>query len=322
MPRSEAPPAIAIIILNWNDAINTIACIHSLHCLDYPNYKIYVIDNNSQDNSISIIQKEFPNIDIHNSGANLGWAGGNNFGIKVAQSDLYQYFYLVNPDIRVRPTTLTALVGGILSDQVAAVGSLILSYNRPDWLEFAGAALDPATGFSRQISMNKSEFAPSDTVIELPEIKGCSFLITAAGFDRCGYFDARYFLNYDETDWCFRARSLGLTCVLATDSICSHLGAVSFAGSNSPLYRYFIARNRILFARKNLPASSIRFSWRCLAWEFKSTLFGQSGEKLTLKQKTLVLLSLLYVLRDAAWHRHGDCPPMIRTLNQLFRKSR
>ena len=322
MPHSEAPPAIAIIILNWNDAINTIACIHSLQCLDYPNYKIYVIDNNSQDNSISLIQKEFPNIDIHNSGANLGWAGGNNFGIKVAQSDLYHNFYLVNPDIRVSPTTLTSLVGGIISDQVAAVGSLILSYNRPDWLEFAGATLDPATGFSRQISMKQSAFIAPSAVIELPEIKGCSFLITAQGLNRCGYFDEQYFLNYDETDWCFRARALGMTCLLAPESVCAHLGAVTFAGANSPLYRYFIARNRILFARKNLPASSIRFSWRCLAWEFKNTLFGQSGEKLTLKQKTLVLLSLLYVLRDAAWHRHGDCPPMIRTLNQLFRKSR
>ncbi|UNC14952.1 glycosyltransferase family 2 protein [Acidiphilium multivorum] len=317
MSNYEDYPAVAIIVLNWNDSKNTIACIESLQRIIYPKFKIYIIDNNSEDNSIENIRKIFPYIEIYNSGSNLGWAGGNNYGIKLAKLHGYNYFYLINPDIRVEPKTLSALVEAIDAEDVAAVGSVVISYSNPDWLEFAGSQLTSESGFSRQTSMKKSEFVFDGPDIDVPELKGCSFLITEKGFDKIGYFDERYFLNYDETDWCFRARSNNMRCVFSKKSICFHIGAQTFGGVSSPLYRYFIARNRIFFARKNLDKKSLIFAWRCMAWEIKSVLLGRSIEKRGLKVKGALLLSLFLSLRDAIFNRYGNCPPLVRKINKV-----
>lgn len=319
MSNLEKYPNVAIIVLNWNDSINTIACVKSLQALQYPHYRIYIIDNNSEDNSIQEIKKIFPEIDLYNSGSNLGWAGGNNFGIKLAFSHGYNHFYLVNPDIRVQPETLSALVEAIESDKVGAVGSVVVSHSNPDWIEFAGAALDKNLGFSRQISMKKSEFIFDGSNVIVPELKGCSLLITENGFKGSSFFDERYFLNYDETDWCFRTRSKNMICILAKKSICFHIGAATFGGTGSPLYRYFIARNRVLFSKNNLDKNSFIFAWRCIGWELKSAVFGLSGEKTSIKKKALVIISLLYALRDAALGRYGDCPTRVRKINKIFK---
>lgn len=321
MRYSDNSPNVAVIVLNWNDHVNTIACIESIQTIQYPHYKIYVIDNDSEDGSIEHIKKIYPEIEVHNSGANRGWAGGNNFGIRLAKSHGYDHFYLINPDIRVQPETLAALVRAIDSDTIAAVGSIIVSYSNPEWIEFAGAEMDDKTGFSRQISLKKSDFRFDGSNIIVPEIKGCSFLITERGFNECSFLDERYFLNYDETDWCFQATKNRLKCLLATSSVCFHIGATTFGGTNSPLYRYFIARNRILFSKKNLGRKSLIFAWRCIGWEMKSAILGLSGEKLSIKQRSVLIMSLLYALRDAAVGRYGDCPSVIRKFNTIFKAS-
>jgi GT2 family glycosyltransferase len=318
MSNFEFYPAVAIIVLNWNDSANTIACVDSLQKLCYPKFKIYIIDNNSADKSIEKIKNKFPEIDINNSGSNLGWAGGNNFGIKLAKSRGYDYFYLINPDIRVEPETLSTLVDAIDTENVAAVGSVVFSYSNHNWIEFAGSQLTTESGFSRQLSMKKSEFVFDGSHTDVPELKGCSFLITKEGFDRLGYFDERYFLNYDETDWCFRAQSNGMRNVLSKNSICFHIGAATFGGVSSPLYRYFIARNRIFFAKKNLDRRSLIFAWRCMAWEIKSVIIDKSGSNKSIRMKAIILISLLISTRDAFFGRYGDCPSIIRKLNTLL----
>jgi GT2 family glycosyltransferase len=316
MSYFEAYPAVAIIVLNWNDSKNTIACIESLQNIIYPEFKIYIIDNNSGDNSIEKIKEIYPYIDIYNSGSNLGWAGGNNFGIKLAKSHGYNYFYLVNPDIRVDPKTLSALIDAIDAEDVAAIGSVVISYSNPDWLEFAGSELTTESGFSQQISIKKSQFVFNGPNIDVPELKGCSILITEKGFNKIGYFDERYFLNYDETDWCFRARSKNMRCIFSKKSVCFHIGAETFGGVSSPLYRYFIARNRIFFAKKNLDKKSLVFAWRCMAWEMKNVILGSHSEKIGIKAKGVLLLSLFISLCDAIFNRYGDCPPVIRKLSK------
>ncbi len=310
---SSQCPKVGIVLANWNGWQNTAECLISLRHLNYPNAIVYVVDNASSDDSETRLRAFDPTLNIIQSGSNLGWAGGCNVGIRAALSGDCEHVYLLNNDAVVRPDTLSRLVDATSLPSAAALGSLVISAADASWAEFAGTLLDKRTHHPYQVSRRLHGDETLQKASVTTALKGCSMLLTAAGLRKVGLFEEAYFLNYDETDWCFRAKAAGMVSYYVPASVIAHKGAASFGGTNNPLYRYFITRNRLLFARRHLDAQGRFFAWRGVVWEIqKALLQTQKIGRSSLRHRRLLLTCIMMAVGDYCLGRFGDCPRLIR----------
>jgi GT2 family glycosyltransferase len=134
-------------------------------------------------------------------------------------------------------------------------------------------------------------------------------LLTATGLGRVGLLTEDYFLNFDETDWCYRANALGLHHFFVARATVEHKGAISFGGVEGPLYRYFTTRNRLVFARRHLDVRGRWYAWRSAFWELRQP----PGAGVT---RLRSYLTVLLAVMDYCLGRLGDCPPLIRKFNR------
>ena len=247
------------------------------------------------------------------SGANLGWSGGNNVGIRTALAEGCEHVYLLNNDATVQPETLTHLVEAATSlPNAGALGSLVLGADDSSEAEFLGTVVDSDSHFPRHL-YGPARDVTDETSTAMVAVKGCSMLLTGEALRRVGHLPDEYFLNYDEIDWCYRAAAAGLVNYFVPRSAVLHKGAVSFNGAGSPLYRFFIARNRLLFARRNLDRIGRRFAWRTSLWEFKrALLLPQPPGRGSVHHRLLLLMAVSLGVACSCLGRSGDCPAIVR----------
>ncbi|MCX7596938.1 MAG: glycosyltransferase family 2 protein, partial [Fischerella sp.] len=123
---------VFVILLNWNGWQDTVKCIVSLKGLSYPNYEIVVLDNASTNDSVEQIRAAHPDVTLIETGANLGFAGGNNVGIRYALEHGAEYIWLLNNDTIVDANALSAMVTKAESDpKIGLVGSVLYYMNNP-----------------------------------------------------------------------------------------------------------------------------------------------------------------------------------------------
>ena len=248
-----ASPMVATVLLNWNGWKDTLACLASLEGLDYPNYEVVVVDNGSTDGSEDKVREVYPSMPVLQTGQNLGFAGGNNIGIKYALQRGADYVWLLNNDTVVDATALTTLVEEALqSRDMGMVGSKIYYHDYPDIIWFAGGTINMTTGRTEHILSLKRDSA---RVIERPRdvdyLTACSMLVSRITIEQIGLLDTRFFLYYEETDWAVRARQNGWRVRYQPQSKVWHKVSRS-SGLNSPTMVYHFARSSMIFARKHI----------------------------------------------------------------------
>jgi GT2 family glycosyltransferase len=245
------PPIVAIIILNWNGLRDTLECLESLAMISYPNYEIIVVDNGSTDASVACLRSRYPNLTIIGNEENMGFAEGNNTGIRYALAKGAEYVLLLNNDTVVPPGFLDALVAVAESDaQVGIVGPLIVYHNDPLTIWSAGGQTNL---FSGKIANNRKQNCPQancEGVIRVDWVSGCALLIKADVIEKIGLFDKDYFLYLEDADWGFRARERGYLSMIDCDTSILHKAGSSLART-SDVYYYYFARNTLLFFKKH-----------------------------------------------------------------------
>jgi len=257
-------PSVVIIVLNWNGRDDTLACLSSLDRLEYPAYSIVVVDNGSGDDSVSAIRSRFPNLTVLETGANLGYVGGNNFGIEHARTTNAEYVLLLNNDTEVAPDMLTRLVEVTEADsRIGGVGPTIYYFDQRDVVWSAGGAIDWARGNTRMLGLDEADTGQfGKTPRSVDFVTGCALLVRMSVFDQVGTLDPRFFAYYEETEWCVRASRAGFTILHVPGARMWHkISALS--RDVSPIVLYYMTRNRLLFL------SVIHAGWR--AWAY--TLF-------------------------------------------------
>lgn len=243
--------SVYIIILNWNGREDTVECLESCRKLDYSPYEIVVVDNGSVDGSESYIRSRFPGIRFIQTGANLGYAGGNNAGIRFALAEGADCVWLLNNDTVVDPGALSALMEIAETDPAAGmVGSKILSYSQPSVLLYAGGHIDLAAGDSEHIGRGCVDDGRFDLSLETGYITGCSLLVKRSVIEEVGLMNENYFLYFEETDWCVRAKRGGYKLVYAPGSVVYHKESVSVKKIKGIMH-YYLTRNRLFFIRQN-----------------------------------------------------------------------
>ncbi len=246
---------IYIILLNWDGYQDTIECVESCCKLSYPNFRILIIDNGSTDNSEAILRERFPEIELIQTGANLGFAGGNNVGIRYAIEHGADYIWLLNNDTVVAAEALSALVQVAEGDKtVGMVGSKIVYYANPRLLWYAGAVLDPDRPYLlHHRGLNEDDRGQFDAACETGYITGCSLLARREMMDIIGLLDDGLFLYFEDADWSARAREKGWKLSYCPASLVHHKVSLSVGGASSPILLYYTARNRLYFIKRNFP---------------------------------------------------------------------
>ena len=240
-PLAIAANEVALILVNWNGAEDTLSCLASIAQLHGPQLYVIVVDNGSTDGSLARLRSA-PGIDaLLESPKNLGFGGGCNLGIAQARKAGCTYAWLLNNDTNPMPDALIALLDGIGADpRIGAVGSLIFrDLACTDLICWGGGNVSFLSGQPRQ----------RKTPGECNFLTGTSMLLRLQALAEIGDFDERFFLYWEDTDLCFRLREGGWRLAVAEASHIRHAVSASTRKLGPDLSRYFNNSAFIFFSR-------------------------------------------------------------------------
>lgn len=242
---------VYIVVLNWNGEDNTIECLNSLKKINYDNYKIVVVDNGSADGSVFEIKKRFPEVEIIENKTNLGFAGGNNIGIKYAMKNQADYILLINNDTITDSNFLIKLVEAGESDKgIGILGPKILFWSEPSRIWFAGGKINWLKNKGVHIGWGEIDNGQYDKIKEVGYLTGCCLLIKKEVINKVGVFPEDYFLYYEDLDFSLRVKNFGYKCIYVYKSKIYHKVSKSTKPGSSE-YIYYHTRNGLTLAKRN-----------------------------------------------------------------------
>jgi GT2 family glycosyltransferase len=213
----------------------------------YPGLRILVVDNGSADGTVDVLREALPGIEVVGTNANLGYAGGNNFGIRHVEVWNPAYVLIINNDVEVEPLFLQSLISALETDSQAAMATCTVCYDpERDIIQYAGGDLIPwrGSGFTRGQGkqFDTLRAAPAERV---SFVSGCIMLVRMEDFRRFGAFDERFFLYCEDAELCFRFVQAGRALLYVPSARIFHKMGHR---STRPGPYYFMYRNRMLFA--------------------------------------------------------------------------
>jgi GT2 family glycosyltransferase len=237
---------VSIIVLCYNSIDLTLTCLESLHRQTYPDFDILVVDNASQDGTPDAIRAVHPDISLISTGDNLGYAGGNNVGIRAALRRGADAIFLVNNDTLLDPDCVTALVKALEANpRIGIVGPMIYTWEQGHTISSAGGEIDWQHADSINVGAGEIDHDqyPARSV---DFANGCGLMITRAAIERAGLLDPRYFMYWEETDWCQRVQRAGMEIRFEPGARMQHK-TVFETERLGPTTLYYVTRNRLLF---------------------------------------------------------------------------
>lgn len=242
-------PRISVISVNYNGFAVTAAMIDSLRRHVTTPTEIIVVDNGSERDEAAILRERYPDITVLRSAENLGFAGGNNLGIRAAAGDC---LLLLNNDTEVADDTLHHLCDTLDADPaIGAVCPKIRFHEPPQAIQFAGyTPLTRITLRNALIGFGEPDSGRFDTPHDTPYAHGAAMMVRREAIERAGMMPEEYFLYYEELDWSVRIREAGYRIAYDPRATVFHKESAT-TGRQSPLRSYYLTRNRLLFARRN-----------------------------------------------------------------------
>ena len=251
-------PSIAVILVNWKKYNLTSKCIDSLNKSNYKNFKIILVDNEYSEKSLIDLRNKHKELIVFKEKNNLGFAGGNNIGIRYALENDYDYIMLLNNDTEVKENFILPLVERIEKDHfLGAVQPLILNFSNKSIIWNAGGKLNKFLGLT-STRLNNNKLNSSIVFDDYTDwISGCCILIKSEILTKVGLLDEKFFNYYEDVDWSLRMKNLGYDLGFVKESIIYHHGSSSSKnkktkeGVISSKIHYFNIRNHILLLKKH-----------------------------------------------------------------------
>ncbi len=262
------PASVAVVVLTWNHVDDTLECLASVARQRYNSLHTIVVDNGSSDDTVSRVRAEFPTAELLLNQRNLGYAAGNNVGLRHALGQQHEYVMVLNNDTVLEPDCIGELVSDLRAHpETAAVAPKILFDDAPHHIYYAGGVISGGwhvnhRGFAQEDS---TQFDVSESTAWLT---GCAVLMRRESLRRIGMFEPKFFLLFEDTDWSSRALAAGYTLRYVAPARLRHKVSRGFGSSRTPLYIYYYTRNNLLWIERT-------FSWRQKRWMLRDAIrFG------------------------------------------------
>ena len=238
---------LSIITINYNGLKDTCELIDSIPFNN--NLEVIVVDNASKEDEASIISERFPQVKVIRSDKNLGFAGGNNIGIKEAKGE---YILLINNDTYFKDFNIDSLIERLESSKKIGIVCPKLRFawgNNP--IQFAGyTPLSNITLRNKAIGFGEEDNGQYNTAHPTPYAHGAAMLIKREAIDKVGLMPECFFLYYEEIDWSMMFTRAGYEIWYDPSCTVYHKESQT-TGQNSPLRTYYITRNRLLLVKRN-----------------------------------------------------------------------
>ncbi|MEI6713121.1 MAG: glycosyltransferase family 2 protein [Verrucomicrobiota bacterium] len=297
-------PKVAVIIVVWNGIEDTLECLRSLASDRYLNKHLILVDNGSSDGSAERVREVWPAVDIVETGTNLGFTGGNNAGLIRASEIKADYAFLLNNDTTLEPGALSEMVQVAERELMGAIFAPVTHYyDVPEKIWFSGAVL--CLGKGQAVHDAKKQPSIHAAPYSSPWVSGCAMLVRVAAVDQVGSFDERFFLTWEDVDWCTRMKKAGWSVRVVPSARIFH--KCSRATQRLDRIRcYYAVRNSLLFARKHAGLGY----WSALFF----VVFNHAREALRERpeERMDVFLALWEGLQDHWNGRYGPREPRSR----------
>lgn len=238
---------VVVVVLNWNGGDDTAAALASLEGIE-----TICVDNGSTDGSADELERRFPTIELIRNEHNLGFAGGNNVGIRRALERGADWVLLVNNDAVAEQGLVAALERAAVARPDAGLLACKVLFEDGVTVMYAGASFRPLLGYSGR----RVGFGAPDHFHELHEVDradGAAMAISRAAIERAGLLDEGLFLYVEDVDLSLRARAAGFAVVFVPDAVVRHKGSASTGGGSSTTNMYYSTRNTIAVVERYRP---------------------------------------------------------------------
>ncbi|MCS6842037.1 MAG: glycosyltransferase family 2 protein [Roseiflexaceae bacterium] len=244
---AQYPPEVAVIIVNWNAGRRTVDCLRQLAQQTHQQLTVFVVDNGSDDQSVELIKREAPTVHVIALPYNLGFAAGVNRALVHALSRNARYVLLLNNDTIIPPDLIERLVAhmeqepciGIATPKIYKTGHEKQLWGIGGRMRYAWLTVE---------SMGQSDRGQFDHY-DFDFVFGAVMFINRAVFEAIGGLDERYFMYYEDIDFCLRARAAGFRIAVFPDIHVMHEGGASTRAYDH-LREYYHIRSRLIFFRR------------------------------------------------------------------------
>jgi GT2 family glycosyltransferase len=297
------PVTVSVVVVNYNREKLLRRCLRSLERQTFRDFEIIVVDNNSSDSSPDYLRSLHRNVVDKTVflERNTGFTGGCNRGIKLASG---RYIALINNDAEAEPDWLSALLRTAEKDLGAGMWASKILFHGTDVIDKAGHLIFP-DGQNRGRGTGERDKGQYQAEEEALFPDGCAALYRRELLEQTGGFDEDFFAYADDADLGLRARWLGWSCVYVPDAVVYHRHS-STTGSFDPKKIYWVERNRIWLAVKNLPLPllllSPMFTAYRFGWNLKAALFRRgSAGSFREKHSWRIVIGVLVRANWAGW---------------------
>ena len=249
-------PSVAIAILNWNGLKYLQALLPELSTLTYINYTVYIIDNNSSDESVAYVRNNYPTVKLIVLDDNYGFAGGYNRGLSQIHED---YYLMMNSDVEVPPSFIEPMVAMMEADKsIAITQPKLLALLDKQMFEHGGAAGGMIDRFGypfcrgRLFETTEKDIGQYDNPTEIFWACGACSMIRKESYWKVKGMYEYYFMHSEEIDLCWQLIAKGYRIMYCPDSYIYHLGGGSLS-YHSPRKTYFNFRNNLIMCIRNSP---------------------------------------------------------------------
>jgi len=270
----ERYPLVYVLILNWNGKLHLRECFDSLFQMDYPNFRVVMIDNGSVDGSVEYVEENYPSVEIIVNQKNLGFAEGNNVGIRWALSKGARYIALLNNDTKVDRGWLSELVQvGDRKEHIGILGGKVLIYNNPKMVNSTGVHMN-YYGYAWDRDFAEYEEDVPTRSGPVLGISGAAMLIRRDVFEETGLLDPSYFAYYEDLDLCIRTWvGTQYTVEYIPSAVIYHKFSAS-SGDDSFYKHYLTAKNHYRIVGKFYPIRKmVQYVPKMLFHRMKAVIF-------------------------------------------------